>query len=305
MKTKLEINNTNQTNDELIEIFLKSYKNLKTRKTYKYAINHFLKFVNDKNLQLVDEYDLEDYYQFLRNSNYRSKTKQMKYSVIVNLLRYFTHLQLIDYDNSLKLSFAKTNSLWLKRRWNYEPPRKRDFLTNEEIKLVLGKLKKINLRDYILFFILADTSMRASELSRIRIGVIHFNDRIIETSDTRRTKFYAFGKNLKRELLRFLEIENTSKNGSGYLLRSENGEQLSNRTITSRIFPKIGQVIFKLTRKKITSHSLRISFKINRIHLGQNREQIEVLMNYKNDFSDFFVPTKKMLLKWFDNYEEL
>ena len=101
---------------------------------------------------------------------------------------------------------------------------------------------------------------------------------MIKTFDKGKIRKYAFGENLKKELLTYLKIQEKIKTihyNEKYLFFSRKNEKLSSGTIKGHIFPKISKIIIELTRKKITAHSLRRSFKNNRTNQGQLREQIE------------------------------
>ncbi|MHA1848282.1 MAG: hypothetical protein ACTSYS_15435 [Promethearchaeota archaeon] len=70
------------------------------------------------------------------------------------------------------------------KRWkNDTEENHKEILTNEEINRVLQKLKELNYRHFIMFFILADTSMRGNGLVNIKIKNVQLEKRIISTWD--------------------------------------------------------------------------------------------------------------------------
>lgn len=301
-----------KSNKWLINKFIENLNSIKTKQTYFYALNQFLKFINYKNLQLITKLDLENYFNYLNNSNnFKKNTKRLKYAGVVSFYQYFFHLQDIDKNNSLNLYFIENPISNIKRNWkNDKEIKKVEILTNNEIKKILIELKKINYRYYLIFYILADTSMRVNGLSNVEIQNINFNRRTIKTFDKGKNRIYMFGEKIKRELQFYINnirpnINCINKN-SEYLFFSKKYKKLFSSNIFSHIFPKISKIIYQLTNKKITAHDLRRSFKTNRTNLGQLREQVEALMNHKQGLDNAYNrPTHKMLLSWFDKYEEL
>ncbi|MHA1313814.1 MAG: tyrosine-type recombinase/integrase [Candidatus Helarchaeota archaeon] len=295
----------------MINEFISSLNCENTKKAYKTAIKKFVKFINNKNLQLTTKMDFENYFKYLNNRpDIRKKTKMIRFVGVTAFFQYFMHKQEIDRENVLGLGFIENPITDNKKKWKNDPDeRVSEILTNDEIKRVLGVLRKKNYRDYMIFYILADTSMRGNGLVNIKIKNINLEKRLIKTWDKGKLRTYAFGKNLKSQLENYLIIRNRMNfvnDDKEYLFYSRKGNRLSAASLFSHIFPKIAEIIKDVTGKRITAHDLRRSFKTNRTNLGQLREQIEALMNHKNGLDDFYnKPTDDMFLKWFDAYEEL
>jgi len=311
LKKKESIKDKNlRNNEDLINEFLKSLNSKNTKKSYKVSIKRFLKFIKNKNLQLTTKLDFENYFDYLNESDLRKKTKSIHYTGVKSFFQYFIHKQNIDSENKLNLHFIENPITNVNRRWKNDKEDKiREILTNSEINRVLSELKKTNYRNYIIFYVLADTSMRGNGLVNIEIKNVQLDKRIISTWDKGKMRRYYFGLNLQNELKNYLLMRkrmNFTKDDEKFLFYSQKGTRLSVSSLFSHVFPDIAQVIKEITGKKITAHDLRRSFKTNRTNLGQLREQVEALMNHKQGLDNAYnKPTHEMLLSWFDSYEKL
>jgi len=300
-----------RSNQDLITEFFKSLNSENTRKAYYSAINKFIKYIGNKNLQLVTKLDYDNYYNFLNDkSDIKKRTKVIQLAGVTSFYQYFIHKQDIDTQGSLNLHFIENPITNIRKKWkNDKEETLREILTNEEIREVLSELKIKDRRLYIMFYILADTSMRGNGLINIKIKNIFLNKRLIKTWDKGKLRTYVFGENLKEELENYLIIRkrmNLIHDNKEYLFSSRKGTKLSIPSFFSHVYPKIGKIIKRITEKKITAHDLRRSFKTNRTNLGQVREQVEALMNHKIGLDNAYNrPTESMFLSWFDSYEEI
>ena len=299
-----------KSNEQLIREFLDSLNSEATKRTYKHSLSLFIKFINKKNLQLVSKLDLEDYYNYLNNSHFKKQTNQLRYNAIVSFFKYFWHRQQIDTNKTWNLNFLENPVVDIKRKWKADREMKNiEILTNQEIKIILEDLKQINYRSYLMFYILADTSMRVNGLCNIEADNINFEKRIVLTYDKGKMRKYCFGENMKKELLNYLKIRekiSSMNKRSKYLFFSKRKKKVTTGTFQSHIFPRISNLIKEKLGKKITAHNLRHSFKTNRTNMGQLREQIEALINHKYGLDENYnKPTDEMFLKWFDSHEEL
>ena len=299
-----------RSNQDLINEFLNSLNSENTKKSYKYALKKFITFLENMNLQLTTRLDFENYFDYLNNLDVRKKTKLINFAGVKSFFQYFIHKQNIDPKNRLNLHFIENPVTEVQRRWKNDREEKhREILTNDEINRVLQKLKETNFRHYMVFFILADTSMRGNGLVNIKIENIKLEKRIITTWDKGKMRDYICGLNLQNELRNYLLMRKRMNNVNDdkiHLFSSQKGTKLSESSFFSHVFPEIAPVVMEVTGKKITAHDLRRSFKTNRTNLGQLKEQVEALMNHKQGLDNAYnKPTHKMLLSWFDSYEEL
>lgn len=256
-------------------------------------------------MQLVNKQDLENYYIYLNDSKLRKNSKQLYYTVVVAFYQYYMHLQ--SFDNTLHF---KSNPLSnIKRKWKPDKEVKKQYvLTNDEIRDVLFYTRK-DYRIYILFYLLADTSMRLNGCLNIKIKNIDLEDRSIVTFDKGKMRKYLIGEKLKDALKRYIPLRkriNSIHKYSEYLFCSRKSKQMSTGHVHTNLFIPIRKYIKRKFNKDITPHRLRVSFKTNRTNMSQIREQIEALMNHKNGLDNVYnQPTSKMLKKQFDKYERL
>lgn len=77
----------------------------------------FIKFINNKNLQLTIKLDFENYFNNLNNLNVRKKTKRLQFAGMKSFFQYFIHKQNIDPENRLDLHFIENPLTDIQRRW--------------------------------------------------------------------------------------------------------------------------------------------------------------------------------------------
>ncbi|MHA1380562.1 MAG: tyrosine-type recombinase/integrase [Candidatus Helarchaeota archaeon] len=302
-----------KSNAELIDEFVNSLKTENTKKTYKYALELFISFIKAKNLQYVTKIDLEKhYFDYLNNLNFRKQTKTLRFAVVVSFYKYFISLQEMDTYGTENQHFIENPISDRRRNWKEDlEPVKRNTLTNNEILEILKimRQKKYSFRNYLMFYVLADTSMRINGIINIKIKNVDLDKRLIKTIDKGKIRKYAFGKNLKEEIMKWLKIRNcliTEQQNrfkyahSEYLFFSRNDERIGTSYYSGKIFSR--NLIKELTGKDVTPHDLRRSFKTNRTNLEQDWGQIEVLMNHLTGLDPKYLhPTDEMFLKWWMN----
>ncbi len=194
-------------NDDLLKEYIDLFESTNTKRIYKTAVKKFIKFMEEKNLQFTTKMDLERHFEFLYESTHRKETKRLYFEAVKSFFRYFLHRQEIDPLNTFNLHFIENPITEYKRKWKDDE--KEDFgeiLTNDEIKQVLHELKRRNIRNYIMLYIIADTSMRVDGMTNIKLENIGLEKRIIITKDKNKLRKYPFGKNLKMELEKYLII---------------------------------------------------------------------------------------------------
>ena len=310
-KRELLVNEQLRENEDLLEEYLQNYDSPCTRRMYKTAVKKFIVFMMGKNLQFTTKLDLERYFEELNESSYRIKTKRTYLEGVKSFFKYFLHRQGIDPENTFNLHFVENPVTTYQRKWKdtEEPTRYREILTNDEIKRVLQELKKRNLRDYIMCYLLADTSMRVDGMANIKLENLNLEKRIIITKDKNRMRKYVFGRHLQAELKKYLIVRARIRSihyNDTWLFFTQRSTKFKSDTFKTSVFPKLSTLILEMTGKKITAHDFRRSFRTNRINLGQQPGHVDILMNHKTPLSKAYEkPTDKMLVQWFDAFEEL
>ncbi|MHA1229227.1 MAG: tyrosine-type recombinase/integrase [Candidatus Helarchaeota archaeon] len=292
-------------NDEvLIEKFLNNFQSWKTKNTYEYALKVFLNFIK-KNIEKVTTKDILDFYDFLNNrTDITKKTKQLYFSAVKSLFN-FLKLEKIRNKN-IKLN----NNIDVNFKFNWKRDEhifQRDVLTISEIKSILKILKNKNYKYYMMFYILADTGMRANGLANLKINDINLEKRKIITLDKSKIRTYTFGRNLKRELQLFILFRKSVNCDSDNLFINmrKRPEKVKN---IYYIFNKISKIANEELgiKKRITAHCLRASFKTNRRNLGQNDGDIEFFLQHNYDYrSTYLRYTDQQRLAKFDEFEML
>ena len=289
--------------NDLTSKFLDSFQSKNTKSSYKSALNDFFRFVS-KSLDKISDKDILNYYEYLNNKNdYKKQTKELKFNAVRS---FFNYLKIEKIKNN-KLKLNNIN-LDYKLKWKSDSEIfNRDILTIDEIKLVLNYLKRYNFRFYLVFFILADTGMRVNGLVNIQISNIDLENRKIIVYEKGKIRVYTFGNNLKRELVKYIQMRSIIQTNHNFLLinKRKNRERETN---VHRIFIKINEIMTNELNinKKITAHCLRASFKTNRRDLGQNDSDIEFFLQHNHDYRTTYLRyTDEQRLRKFDEFEML
>ncbi|MHA1797840.1 MAG: tyrosine-type recombinase/integrase, partial [Candidatus Helarchaeota archaeon] len=248
-KKKKEMISTKKLRDnqDLINVFLNSLNSENTKKAYNASIRRFLRFVSNKNLQFTTKLDLENYFDHLNNLDIKKRSKRLFFTVIKNFFRFFLHKQDIDSHDTLNLHFIENPVSNITRRWKSDEEETIfEILTNNEIKCVLREFKERNWRDYMMVYILADTSMRVNGMLNIKIENIHVEKRIIRTFDKGKMRKYIFGLQLRDELKKYLLMRrrlNFIHDDNTWLFFTMKATKFSPDPFFSYVFPKIKKVI--------------------------------------------------------------
>ncbi|NHI94483.1 MAG: site-specific integrase [Candidatus Lokiarchaeota archaeon] len=141
-----------------------------------------------------------------------------------------------------------------KRKWkDDEKENFGEILTNDEIKLVLHELKRINIRNYVMLYIMADTSMRVDGMTNIKLENIDLEKRIIIMQYKNNLRKYAFGKNFKIELEKYLMVRkrlNSIHYNDIWLFFSQKSTKFTADNFKDHVYPKIARLIKNSLEKK-------------------------------------------------------
>lgn len=143
-------------NQFLIQSFLETRRSKSTKDMYKYELNRFLQFINNKPLIEVEKWDMSEYNKYLKQQYDNEKTLQRIYTTLRVLFDWMVDMDIIEKNPTkgpIKPLTPKSN-----------PNSK--LLSVEEIE-ALRDVAFPNARDYALITLLATTGLRINELSNM------------------------------------------------------------------------------------------------------------------------------------------
>ncbi len=241
--------------DNLIEKLVRELEirnfSMKTVKSYTYATENFLKYAQDKQLDIDS---LKDYIQILIK-------KQNPSSVSANLsaIEFFFEKVL---NNKIKLPHPKRNK---------PIP---DILTIEEVKGLINSTN--NVKHRLIMKILYGCGLRVSELINLKKEDLNFDEGLIKIrlSKGRKDRFVKMPDSVKEELKHYFSLLN-----SDILFESARGGKLATKTI---------QLIIKQAarksgiKKNVHPHTLRHSFATHLLEQGIDLRIIQKLLGHSD-----------------------
>ena len=239
-------------NQETINKYLEGIDNHNTRKTYKYSLVKFYKFLQNNNNTEINQKNLSqvihDYKAYLNNKNLKAITINQHLIILKTFINEYTQL---SYDKDLKL--IKTSR------------KKPHYLTTQQIQTALKYSE--DKTDELIIKLLTSTGLRIHEALNIAAKELE------NTDEEENAIVTIVGKNTKRRLIVIpnkltRQLKRYSKDHKKYIFESNRkaSEPLSSRSIQRR-FQKLAAKIDKKENTTIYSenlkpHNLRHSFAI-------------------------------------------
>ena len=187
---------------------------------YKSNINRFIKYLKNKNIQVLDKNSYIDYRDFLLNEKKYKISTINKYVVVLN--KYLSYLD----HNELKIKQLR----FQKKHYTENVP------TTIDYKRILRSAKKNDELTYYFILIASYTGMRVSAIREITIEALKEskkNDDYIKIHSKGKFNEVPFPAWLRRELLNYAK-----KNGitSGYIfLNPKTGKPFVRKTLWKRV----------------------------------------------------------------------
>lgn len=267
---------------------------------YKY-IEDFIKYLKvqknySPNTILNYKKDLEEYYDFLNDSNY--SFKEMDYKKCTNYLLFLEKKSLKKTSISRRLSSLRTfykflvlNSILETNPFNLVSSPKKEkrmpkfinYSSIDEIFKVPNIKTKEGQREKVILEVLYGSGIRVSELVNIKLKDIDFDNKNI----------LIFGKGSKERLVSFGEIAYDSmklfiENGRKEYLEDKNSEYLivgkNEAKLTTRRIEQIIDDLIKRTSIKmnITPHMFRHTFATHMLDQGADLVAVQELLGHES-----------------------
>jgi len=231
------------------------YEN-KTIKDYKIAINKFINYLVDEEIELTKKL-LRDYKTYLKE-NFSTATVN-KYIIVLNKF-----IKFLGYND---LSLIKIK---VQQKTSIDDP-----IWEQEHKRMLKWAKKLNMYDmYLIMKCFAFTGIRVIELKEFKVENL---DNYIEVYNKSKVRKIILRDDLKRELKKYCK-ENNIK--SGYIFRSPvNKEKMLNPSTIWRRLKKIAGAA-RVNKNKIHPHAWRHLFAKKFIASGGTIDELADILGH-------------------------
>ena len=244
-----------------------------TIKNYQIDLKEFKKFIQNKDISLIEYNDIREYLLYLFDKKYKKKTIARKISSLRSFFKYLYSENIIKNNPMTLISNPKLDKK-LPKFLNFEEIEK--ILTIPDIKTPIG------IRDSLILEMLYSTGIRVSELVNIKLNDINFYDRKIKIlGKGNKERYVFFGQICFEKLNNYLQNSRPLliKKETEYLFLNKRSDQLSDRSVR-----KIVDDIAKKAELKmnISPHVLRHTFATHMLNEGADLKSVQELLGHEN-----------------------
>lgn len=244
-----------------------------TIKNYQIDLKEFKKFIQNKDISLIEYKDIREYLLYLFDKKYKKKTIARKISSLRSFFKYLYSENIIKNNPMTLISNPKLDKK-LPKFLNFEEIEK--ILTIPDIKTPIG------IRDSLILEMLYSTGIRVSELVNIKLNDINFYDRKIKIlGKGNKERYVFFGQICFEKLNNYLQNSRPLliKKETEYLFLNKRSDQLSDRSVR-----KIVDDIAKKAELKmnISPHVLRHTFATHMLNEGADLKSVQELLGHEN-----------------------
>ncbi len=249
----------------------------KTKLGYQKDFNLFQQFLNYEGIDKWKDIDytvVRHYLVFLYNHHYAKKTIARHISSLRSLYKFLLREQIIKDNPMTLISNPKMDQTLPK------------FLYPSEVEKILSlpdNTTPLGIRDTMMLEFLYSTGVRVSELVRIKLTDILFNEHKIKVlGKGKKERFVYYGSELKDKMNIYLNSareELMKEQDHDYLLVNHYGKPLTERgvnTILDSILKK-GQIKFH-----ISPHVFRHTFATHLLDNGADLKSVQELLGHEN-----------------------
>ena len=237
-------------------------------------------------LQEVNEKDLQDYIEHLREAGKSISTIARNIASWKNFFQYLMHQNIITENPARSLSAGKAE---------HKLP---EILTNKEVELLLQQPKASDAkgtRDKAMLELMYATGIRVSELIDLNVSDVNLQSASIRCFSKNRERFlpmYPYAVTILRDYMDHVRTSLVSSSENEALFVNMNGERMSRQGFWKII--KYYQNKAKI-KKDITPHMLRHSFAAHLLENGADLKSVQKMLGHSDISSTLFytqlVPT--------------
>jgi len=232
---------------------------IRTIETYISCIRKFLSFCN-KDIRYISKKDAKDFLEYLDDRGMSGNTMNVFHMSIKFLM-----------EDTLR------KNIRLNIKYSKVPEKLPVFLTKEEMKSLLGKIK--NWKHRLMIEVLYGGGLRVSELINLKINdlMLEKNYGFIRHGKGNKDRIFIIAKICSEKVKNIIEIEKL--NSEDYLFKSRLNKKYSDETIREIIKKAVKKTDIK---KSTGCHTLRHSFATHLIEQGQSISEVQSLLGHKS-----------------------
>ena len=255
----------------IIELEIRNYSQ-NTIKTYSSIINNFIEYITQQETCTKDQF-LESFKKYIRNlKKNQDVTENYIYLVTVAIKKFleFGNINFLDGITPPKRSRSLPKSL-----------------NEKEVKRLINSVTwsendtkfhiHTRMRDKLILELLYSTGLRVSELVKIKIRDVDFDERtILVKGKGNKERIVLFDLNTKKDIVHYLHWRFQK---SQYLIINKNGDQISTRYVQMMIKDYAEDAGIT---KNVTPHVLRHSYATHLLKNGVDIRVIQQLLGHSS-----------------------
>lgn len=244
-----------------------------TIRGYKSDVTLLFKYLDD-NFKIVSPKDINTFHLrswiFLLNKNSSNLTINRKIASIRHFFSYLEREGVVATNNSMQIKYTKKNRTLPK------------FIDNKEIKKIVEKLinyEKVELKEKLIFLIIAWTGIRATELTNIKISNINLcnNEIRLEKTKGNKEKVILISDYLRNLIEKYIFENNISKESYLFLTKRKNKlYYMYVYRVVTKIFNLLGYY------NKKTPHILRHTLATSLLNNGADIVSIKDILGHSS-----------------------
>lgn len=265
-----------------------------TIESYRNDLEKFVKFYSNKNIKDITNEDLKKYIKYLNEEGLNEKSISRNVSCLKSFYKFLVIEKFITNNVS--------DSLFLPKIRKALP----NILTEEEVLKLLDieLITPFDYRNKAMLELMYATGLRVSELVKVKLQDIDFNDDIIRTfGKGSKERIIPIGEYAKEYLKKYIEIYRSLlliKGNSDYVFINNHGSNMTRQGFF-KIIKKIAKE--KDIKSEISPHTLRHSFASHLLKYGADLRTIQELLGH-SDISTTQIYTHISHEELKKNYEE-
>lgn len=265
-----------------------------TIESYRNDLEKFVKFYSNKNIKDITNEDLKKYIKYLNEEGLNEKSISRNVSCLKSFYKFLVIEKFITNNVS--------DSLFLPKIRKALP----NILTEEEVLKLLDieLITPFDYRNKAMLELMYATGLRVSELVKVKLQDIDFNDDIIRTfGKGSKERIIPIGEYAKEYLKKYIELYRSLlliKGNSDYVFINNHGSNMTRQGFF-KIIKKIAKE--KDIKSEISPHTLRHSFASHLLKYGADLRTIQELLGH-SDISTTQIYTHISHEELKKNYEE-
>ena len=265
-----------------------------TIESYRNDLEKFVKFYSNKNIKDITNEDLKKYIKYLNEEGLNEKSISRNVSCLKSFYKFLVIEKFITNNVS--------DSLFLPKIRKALP----NILTEEEVLKLLDieLITPFDYRNKAMLELMYATGLRVSELVKVKLQDIDFNDDIIRTfgkgSKERIIPIVEYAKEYLKKYIELYRPLLLIKGNSDYVFINNHGSNMTRQGFF-KIIKKIAKE--KDIKSEISPHTLRHSFASHLLKYGADLRTIQELLGH-SDISTTQIYTHISHEELKKNYEE-